>query len=329
MSFNIGATSNVETVVVPAHKTKKTELNIRKISNNIAAGYNFALSGGQSNGKTTSMLSFGFLNSIFYDAWKDKYPALAKALKRGVIPEVSRIFVIESENQIDKQLNRGFEAVLYKDIKDIVDIVDVDVVVRRDKINDEDMSVYTDPESIRKIEEAHDKYVLFSQTAKECGPETVIGVDSASRFDDLLNAKSNIILGKRTAREVSDKVKEAISQSSWEWRNSWWNEVFINIRGAKGFTVSTFMLDEIPIQYQKPGGPKVRIKWPPRAEYNYDQIYELYKTDKRNLKARISEFGTSRYVFRGDKCPKNDWDLDVKYTFFPVLEGMIQAMGEW
>lgn len=311
---------------------QRVPINIRKIAESKSAAPKVALIGGPYTGKTGAMLSSGYLNLEYKDIFADKYPAVFNALKNGFLPEVNRLFIIESENTIENQINSPVGLPWFKEIRNKIDFVALEPAARRDKMN-KDRSVEVDIGSIEKIEQLHDQYlqcIEYVEQEYKGDYNSVIGLDSGSRLYKILNDKLEILVQRRTPRGASEKTVNRLQQSSWQWRNAWWDEIFTKLRGHVGYTFVTFMMKEIPKHYREPGDPTHSIKWVNGTAYNFDQIYETYTDPLNKLHIKINSRFGSRYQDRKG-LEKPDWSLDIdgRLSIFPAIESMVKVAGEW
>jgi hypothetical protein len=334
MSFGSFTAKKKSTAAKPKGEVQfqRIPIDIRGLAETRSTGPKIALLGKAFTGKSGAMLSSVYLNTEYKDIYSEKYPATAAALKSGFLPEVESIFVIESENTLENQINNALGLPWFQEVKDKIQIVALETAARRDKMN-RDRTVEVDLGSIEKIEQVHDQYIQCAEhveTILKDNYNAAVGLDSGSRLYNLLNQKNQILIQRRTPRGSSDQTVERIRQSAWEWRNSWWDEIFTKLRGHKGYTFCTFMMKETPKQYRAEGDPPSKPKWVNGTEFNFDQIYELYTDYNGLLSMKINQYFGSRYRDRSSK-QETSWNLDTdgRLSIFPAIEDMVKLAGEW
>ena len=214
----------------PSVKHKKKVVTFEEINISSGGGYTFGFCGEANSGKTITALTFGYLNKTFLPLWEKHFPLTAKALEEGVIPEVQRIEVIDSENALEKQLPRPFEQKFLKPLMGKVPI-------QRHRIEPVAPKVYDDIEngfeitqdSVSLVFDALDQYEDALRLSRD--NHCLLVLDSASRLYKLLTAKSKIIYQQR----VKDKGEETVKNegfAKWQDRNVWWDEDMTLLRGV-------------------------------------------------------------------------------------------------
>ena len=176
----------------PLTKIRELEWISEKIDPNARYGKNIAIIGQAHAGKTNLALLHAFFNSKYIPKMKEKgYHDVVELLKSGVLAEIEEIIVVESENNLKKALNDGVEKGLYRPLLPILDIIPVKIP-RKEVAVIGGKLVNINKE---KIQQAIDKYKeTVMGIVDDKGPETLLIIDSATKFKKLLDDKlGNVI----------------------------------------------------------------------------------------------------------------------------------------
>jgi len=318
-------------------RKKKAEVKKREISLNLVdladmpgGGYTIAACGRPQTGKTDSFLTMGYINNTFADKYKERYPVLYQNLRDGEIPEVERIIVIESENAIGKQTKRKYEKRLLGPMREVIPIKVYSVpVVSQKELQAASGEWDVDPESVEDIMTASDIYMeSLKEVMRDYGSETMILLDSASRFKKLLDSKAQIIYNQKVKNKGEDTVKNE-GFNKWGSRNMWWDAAMTMLRGAPGWVGATFMVvdnpDWVPKLQKKKGLTPEYTKtiWTKDTGFNFDVVYdfELQLDSTVNVVTRVG-----RYMGRGEENQHlNEFPLGMsdRLSFLQGIENML------
>ncbi|MBD3353428.1 MAG: hypothetical protein GF364_18240 [Candidatus Lokiarchaeota archaeon] len=271
-------------------------LNWQKPDPDAIYGKNIGILGQPMHGKTNLALQLGFFNSKYKKYIKEAgYNGCLELLDQGVVSEVEKIIVLESENNLKKSLNDGVEKVLYKPFIDegILDIIPIviprkKVVIRDGKVVD----ITTD--LLRDIKE---QYVETVKQVVDDEPEsTLFIIDSASKFKKLLDDRLGTIIDKVQGRKsASLEGLEKYTQVFYSYRNTEWEDLMEYKRGFRGWNVDTFKETATPQHYVDAGAEPISTKWVNGTEFFLDVVYRVTAEATGKRKVEIYETN-SRYL---------------------------------
>lgn len=288
-------------------------------------GKNIGILGQPMHGKTNLALQLGFFNSKYKKYMKEAgYVGCLELLNKGVVAEVEKIIVLESENNLMKSLNDGVEKVLYRPFIDegILDIIPI--VIPRKKVtikNGKLVDITAD--LLREIKEQYVETV--KQIVDDEGEGTLFIIDSATKYKKLLDDRLGTIIDKVQGRSsASLEGLEKYTQVFYSYRNTEWEDLMEYKRGFKGWNIDTFKETPTPQQYIDVGADPISTKWVNGTEFFLDVVYRVTALANGSRKVEIVE-GASRYL---PSDPK-EW----KPWFLPKMSRMgglslIEKMSE-
>ncbi len=318
---------------VPQTKKRETILNLVDLADMPGGGYTIGACGFKNTGKTDSLLTMGYMNMNLAHKYKDKYPTLFSNLHDGTVPEVERIIVIESENAIGKQMKRKYETKLLAPMRKYVDVKVISVPV----VSYEEMRAATgefipNPEKVEDILTASDIYMeSLKMVLNDYGDETMVMLDSASRFKLLLDTKAQVIYNQKIAKLGPTAMKEE-GYNKWGSRNIWWDAAMTMLRGAPGWCGVTFMVQDNPnwvaeAQKKKGRTPEyTKTIWTDRTAHNFDMIYDFEFNEDRSIRV---DTRLGRYMGRGAEGEElNSFKLHQfeRTSFLQAIENMLYVI---
>lgn len=276
---------------------KISELNLVKLSETgvKAAGWDIALLGPSKSGKSVSAISLGYLNLEFKDLLLNAgYNEIVEALEAGVIPEVKKIVVIDSENALLSQLNYAYERMMFSPLRDRIQILPIEISNLR-KIASPDGKVQYDEESINRMTESLRTFTAAIEWASKLDENTLVIIDSMSIYKLLLDAVTGFMTELKL-KDISDtKERNDYRTQRWQERNSWWLDSLRKMRNFKGWSVGTFMMKEnakwVESAFKVPRFVPI---WTETTEYNYDMCIQFEIEAGTNV--RIARIRSGRYV---------------------------------
>lgn len=303
----------------------------KPVVSEIKSGLTLAHVGQQSTGKTLAALEYGYLDLEYEDHLvKAGYGDIVEALKDGLIPEVKKIKMLESEWGTE-QLGRPLEDALIGEIwRNKVELKQIDLVTEDVLLSLE--GVEDDPESLQLMNKAFDMYMYNLQDiAKSKDRNTMTIVDSMSLFKDLIDTKTGVIFNKRT-RGKGEEVAKGVGGQRWTLRNQYWRKALTYLRAMPGWTVATFReLRNSEWAVKAFGSSPYKFVWTPDTGFQMDMVYYFYQdpmTNELNVKT-MSDY--CRYLYRGDDADDfNNYSIKLgsKLGIFPAIQGMVKVIRE-
>lgn len=293
-------------------------------------GKNIAIVGRPMGGKTLLALLAGFFNSEYTKEIREAgYESVLEVMKSGLLPEIERIMVLESENNLLKSLTTGIEKKLFRPFieKGIMEVAPI-IIPRKEVMITEDNKVV----SIRRtlIEQLKQQ---FDEAVKEIvadEPEsTLFIIDSMSAYKKLLDDKFGLLYEVLNKRE--NAVFEGVDtyrQSFYASRNSWWQNLMQSKRGFKGWNIDTYKASDIPEHYLKPGENAFSIKWVTGTEHDLDMVFKIDVLN--DGVTRQIEILKGRYSPSKPEDHKFYYPLNSRMGAMPMINSMCEKllMGE-
>jgi hypothetical protein len=317
----------------PVIKKKETAIKLVDSTSVQGGGYTVAFVGQAATGKSDNAICLGHINKANIPALRELgFTFLPDALEQGLFPEIKKIIIIESENAYVKQKDRIKEKKLYGNLQNIIKFIPISIA-SKDEIVAAEGGVKITPESIANIQLAAEEYMAALElVAKEADQNTLVILDSASRFKLLLDTKADINYNLRSEGRGEEGVKNAGMQK-WANRNNWWLNALTTLRGMPGLVCCTFMEEPVAdfvMDMQRKSGKKVnpvKREWAPKTEFQFDAIYQFTKESPTSIaKATLD---TGRYVVKGTEGAKyNEIEINGKYSILWAIEGILRASQE-
>jgi len=242
------------------------------------SGRNIAHVGPDSSGKTTAMLQWGYLNSRYFDQMGDDYPLTKKALKCGAVPEVEKIYVVETQNKLRKALDSHMTVeyhMMNQLVKDGTKFELKEIPMKR--LIETIVNGKVVANNIAEIEATAKAFSDELHASVKLGPEYLFGVDSMSDFYRILDDKQGlmyqyILKAKFIDKDVDQYSKELVEaagslkqmrDASWAYRNKWWFDPLIAKKAFLGWNIDTYYESELtPRKDMEGGGYAGKVFWP-------------------------------------------------------------------
>lgn len=242
------------------------------------SGRNIAHIGPDSSGKTTAALMWGYLNSRYFNQMGDDFPLTKKALKCGAVPEVEKIYVVETQNKLKKTLDSRMTVeyhMMNQLIQDGTAFHIEEIPMRR--LIETIVNGKVVANNIAEIEATAKRFSDELYNSVKLGPEYLFVVDSMSDFYRILDDKQGlmyqyILKAKFIDKDVDQYSKELVEaagslkqmrDASWSYRNKWWFDPLIAKKAFLGWNVDTYYESEKTIrENMESGGYDGKIFWP-------------------------------------------------------------------
>jgi len=317
----------------PVVKKKETTIKFVDSTSVSGGGYTLGFAGQAATGKSDNAICLGHIKKANIPKMRELgLTFLPTALENGDFPEITKIIIIESENAYVKQKDRMKEKKLYGDLQSIIRFIPISIA-SKDEIVAAEGGVKITPESIANIQLAAEEYMAaIEMVSKEADEHTLVILDSASRFNLLLNTKSDIIYNIRSEGKGEEGTKNAGMQK-WTNRNSWWLNALTVLRGMPGLVCCTLMEEPVAdfvMDMQRKSGKKVtpvKRECAPKTEFNFDAIYQFTRESPTSVPHAILD--TGRYVVKDEDAKKyNDIEINGKFSILWAIEGILRASQE-
>jgi len=205
----------------PLEQVRKLSWQVPDFS--IPYGKNLAIVGQPMVGKTILALLMGYYNSEYkQDILDAGYPAVVEVMDADLLPEIRKIMVLETENNLLKSINSGIEKLLLKPFVERRMIQIAPILIPRKEVRLSDGKIVSlMREKIEALKEEFD-YAVKSIVEDE-DEHTLFVIDSMSAYKKLLDDKFGLmyeIISKRDNARMDgiDTYKQAYYAS----RNTWW-----------------------------------------------------------------------------------------------------------
>ena len=278
----------------PLTKIRELEWIAEKPNPDAKYGKNIGIVGQPHSGKTNLALLHGFFNSKYIPRMKEKgYHNVVELLKSGILPEIEKIIIVESENNLRKALNDGVEKGLYKPLLPIIDIIPVKiprkhVVIRGGKLVNINREI---------IQQAIEKYKDVVKGLVDDEDEgTLLIIDSGTKFKKLLDDKLGAVV--EIAEKRANSLPEGLdkyTQIFYAFRNTEWENLMEFIRGFRGWNIDTFKESKTPQQYVDLGSPELSTKWVTGTPHFLDIVWRITRQPDESRLVEIAD-GKSRYM---------------------------------
>ena len=311
----------------PLTKIKPLVWERKKVDDNAKYGKNIALLGLPMAGKTNLLLQHGFFNSKFIPYIKEAgFHEIVELLKSGFLPEIEKIVIIESENNLLKALNDGIEKALYKPLRDIIDIIPItiprkNVVIRGGKL------VNINKEILSQVRE---KYKETVKALVDDEPETtLLGIDSASKYKKLLDDKIGTAIDLVEKRaNASLEGLDKYTMIAYAHRNTEWEEVMEYIRGFRGWNIDTFKESKTPkfVLDKDPSADELSTKWVTGTEHFLDIVWRITALSNGVRQVEIVD-GQSRYLpSKAELLKPFKIPMDSRMAAMPLISRMTEKL---
>ena len=255
----------------PSTKIRALEWERKKIDPNAIYGKNIGILGLPMAGKTNLLLQHGFFNSKFIPKIRDAgYHDVVELLKSGILAEIEKIVIIESENNLMKAFNDGIEKALYRPIRDMIDVIPI-TIPRKSVILKKGKLINVNREVLEQVKE---KYKETIKALVDDEPETtLIGVDSGTKYKKLLDDKiGNFVDVIERRPNASLEGLDKYTMIAYAHRNTEWEEVMEYVRGFRGWNIDTFKESKTPafVLKQDPTKEPLSTKWVKGTEHFLD-----------------------------------------------------------
>ena len=290
----------------------------------IQYGKNLAIVGQPMVGKTILALLLGYFNKKYKDLILNAgYPAVVEVMEADLLPEIRKILVLETENNLLKSLNTGIEKALLKPFVNDKVIQIAPILISRKEVRMSNGKVV----SIRRemIEESKEEFDSgVKDLVADEDEHTLFVIDSMSAYKKLLDDKFGLmyeILSKRDSAKMEGI--ETYKQAYYASRNTWWENLMQSKRGFKGWNVDTYKESEIPEHWRKPGEEDYRIKWVGGSEHNLDMVYRIEKLGdgSRTIEILNGRYSPDNYDHHKFGYPMND-----KMGAMPLINSMCEKL---
>jgi hypothetical protein len=314
-----------------------------------SGGYKLGFIGQAGTTKTLTSLCLGHLQKKnIPDMLEMGLVLTPKALEKNIIPEITKIIMGESEGTFRDQRTRPVEQMLLNGIPKIK-YMKIPIVSKKTIIAAETSNITE--ESIQEIQVASDLFDVFvddvagkfnADTATFEGGiadrNTLVVVDSASRYKMMIDIKSDIDISIRLKEQSEPEKIKQITQSKWINRNMWWMRFMSVLRTIPSWTAVTFMIDTVPdwiikMKMKKGETPDTEhAEIGSKTEFAFDNIYQM--DGNANTKSITASEWFYRYAFRGkdaEKLNRIAMNLDgkfAKYSALLLVEHMLGSMQQ-
>lgn len=296
-------------------------------------GKNIAMVGLPDAGKTIASILWGFFNSKYKKWIKEAgYDGVVELLNSGVVPEVEKIVILETENYYKKIGSDGIGNVLFKPLlKDKVISVQPIIPDRRDyKIDKDGRMVDIKARLLMEIKQAFQDFV--DEAVKDYPETTLFIIDSMSGYKKLIDDNLGLVFDHYQAKtgkgkDASVEAFDSIRQAFYAQRNTWWNGIMQKKRGYEGWQIDTYKLKETPdwVIAKEPTRDIEYELWVAGTEHDLDMIYTLREN---------KEEGTRTFDAYGRQIKKYMYDIsypqESRMGAMPFIEIMseILMLGE-
>jgi hypothetical protein len=278
----------------PLTKIKELEWEVEKPDPTAKYGKNIGIIGQPHAGKTNLALLHAFFNSKYIPYMKEAgLHDVVELLKSGILAEIEKIVVVESENNLRKALNDGVEKALYKPLLPILDIIPVkiprkEVALRGGKLVNINREI---------IQQAIEKYKdVVKGLVDDEGEGTLLIMDSTTKFKKLLDDKlGNVVEVAEKRSQATMEGLDKYTQIFYAFRNTEWENLLEYVRGFKGWNIDTFKESKTPQQYVDLGSAELSTKWVTGTEHFLDIIWRITRLPDDSRRVEIAD-GKSRYM---------------------------------
>jgi len=268
-------------------------------------GKNIGMVGQAMSGKTLTALLFAFFNSEF-KGYMTKYPAVVELLSSGILPEIERVVILESENNLRKALNDGIEKALFKPILDRIEIISIQIP--RKEISIKNGRVVS--EKREQLDEIKMQYVETVKEVVDMKDENMLFIkDSKTKFKKLLDDKLGLIVDTVQKRpNASFEGLDKYTQAFYAHRNAEWENLMEYERGFAGWSIDTFKESKTPqwVMDKDPTAQSVSTKWVTGTPHFLDVVFRIFARPNGTRVCNIVE-GNSRYLPTNPK----EWKFDI------------------
>lgn len=311
----------------PLTKIKPLEWERKKVDPNAKYGKNIALIGQPMAGKTNLLLQHGFFNSAFIPHMKEAgFHDVVELLKSGLLPEIEKIVIIESENNLLKALNDGVEKALYRPLRDIIDIIPI-VIPRKNVVLKGGKLVSVNREILSQVRE---KYKETIKALVDDEPETtLLGVDSGTKYKKLLDDKIGTFVDTIEERKnASLEGLDKYTMIAYAHRNTEWEEVMEYVRGFKGWNIDTFKESKTPdfVLKADPTKDALNTKWVNGTEHFLDIVWRITGLPDGSRRVEIVD-GQSRYLpSKTEKLKPFKIPTNSRMAAMPLISRMTEKL---
>jgi len=291
----------------------------------IQYGKNLAFVGQPMVGKTDAAILLGYYNSEYKGLIKEAgYDRVIELMESDIMPEIRKIMVLETENNLLKALNSGIEKALFRPFieQKIIQVAPIVIPRKEVKLTADAKIISIRRQLIEELKEQFDNEVKAIVADED--EHTLFIIDSMSSYKKLLDDKFGLlyeVLNKRD-NAVFDGI-DTYRQSYYASRNTWWENLMQVKRGYKGWQIDTYKESETPEHWLKPGEDPYRIKWITGTEHNLDMVYRISK-DPAGI--RRVEILNGRYSPENYDDHQFMYPLNSKMGAMPVIDAMAEKL---
>jgi len=248
-------------------------------------------------------------------------------MEADIMPEIRKIMVLETENNLLKALNSGVEKALFRPFieKGILHVAPI-VIPRKDiKLIADSKIISIRRQLIEELKEQFDEEV--KAIVEDEDEHTLFIIDSMSSYKKLLDDKFGLLFEVLNMKDVRKGTQfegvDTYRQSYYASRNTWWENLMQEKRGYKGWQIDTYKESETPLHWLKEGEDPYRIKWITGTEHNLDMVYRISK----------SPDGLRRVEILNGRYSPDDYDehefiypLHSKMGAMPFIDAMAEKL---
>lgn len=311
----------------PLTKIKELVWERRKIDPDARYGKNIGILGFPMAGKTNLLLQHGFFNSKFIPRIKEAgFHDVVELLKSGILPEIEKIVVIESENNLLKALNDGVEKALYKPLRDMIDIIPI-TIPRKNVVLKGGKLVSVNREILSQVRE---KYKETIKALIDDEPETtLLGVDSGTKYKKLLDDKIGTFVDTIEKRKnASLEGLDKYTMIAYAHRNTEWDDVMEYARGFRGWNINTYKESKTPdfVLKADPTADEISTKWVKGTEHFLDIVWRVTALPDGSRRVEIAD-GKSRYLpSKTEKLKPFKIPMNSRMAAMPLISRMTEKL---
>ncbi len=253
------------------------------------------LYGNTGTSKSSIIASAGYLN-LKYKALLERFgcPKTVKVLQKGIIPEVTKIGIVDTDLKWIIDMQQGDWKAKYGPLKadKVYELDEFQIIRTQEKKGDKGAISIDDPgieDEKKEIESA-----IFNNLRDSS--ISILAIDSVSDYIKVLDDKLDLMFWDNPKAFNTGEVEglKAMKQVLYGKRAKWFFNSFAAVRKSRKATIMTFQIGEVPSNYvkkRKPDedfdplfeDPTYNVKWVPLTGYKLDNVYYTMKDYNSNV----------------------------------------------